>query len=96
MGIETAPPDVEESTEPPIRAYTQHDFQHHNHPRDVKDTIDIEKAVHSHGQASDEVTTRHSENDPSSTDNAHTIEPSRLSALLDVNFQYVSSCSVSR
>ncbi|KAL4806217.1 hypothetical protein BDV18DRAFT_139009 [Aspergillus unguis] len=76
MGIETTPLDVEESTEPPICAYSQHD-QDHNHPSDVKDTLDIEKAE----------STSDSEN-TSPIDYAHTIEPSHLSAILDVNLQH--------
>ncbi|KAL4920649.1 hypothetical protein BDW62DRAFT_162019 [Aspergillus aurantiobrunneus] len=94
MGIDTAPLDVEESTEPPICAYLQeHNPQHHSHSRDVKDTLDIEKAAYSQGQSLDEAlqatTSGHSGQDlPSPTDHAHTIDPSSLSAILDVDLQH--------
>ncbi|KAL4884254.1 hypothetical protein BJY04DRAFT_215681 [Aspergillus karnatakaensis] len=95
MGIETAPLDVEESTEPPICAYSrEHKSQHHNHPGDVKNTHDSEKAVQPQEKApphktQQATTTRHSEEDDTSpTHYAHTIEPSRLSAILDVDFQH--------
>ncbi|KAL4873912.1 hypothetical protein BDV12DRAFT_67 [Aspergillus spectabilis] len=96
MGIETSPLDVEESTEPPICAYSQeHKSQHHSHSSDVKDTHDIEKAVHPQEKAPPQnetqqtSTTRDSEQDlPSPTHYAHTIDPSRLSAILNVDFQH--------
>ncbi|KAL5336585.1 hypothetical protein BJX70DRAFT_372346 [Aspergillus crustosus] len=95
MGIETSPLDVEESTEPPICAYSrEHKSQHHNHPGDVKDTHDIEKAVYPQETAppQDETqtsTNRDSKQDlPSPTHHAHTIDPSSLSAILNVDFQH--------
>lgn len=93
MGIETAPLDVEEATEPPICAYSQeHKSQYHSHPRDVKDTHDIEKASPLPEQADE--TVRHPGQDlPSTSDHAHTIDPSSLSAILNVDLQCVAlSC----
>ncbi|KAL2844730.1 hypothetical protein BJY01DRAFT_185509 [Aspergillus pseudoustus] len=96
MGIDTSPLDVEESTEPPICAYTrEHNSQHRNHPRDVKDTPDIEKPAHSQPQAPSEDKTRQTttnrdfEHDLSGpTHHAHTIEPSSLSAILNVGLDH--------
>ncbi|KAL2817280.1 hypothetical protein BDW59DRAFT_152739 [Aspergillus cavernicola] len=94
MGIDTSPLDVEESTEPPICAYSQeHISQHHNHPGDVK-TPDIEKAVYSQQappQDSTQQTTinHHSKHElPSPTHHAHTLDPSSLSAILNVDIQH--------
>ncbi|KAL4778485.1 hypothetical protein BJX76DRAFT_362687 [Aspergillus varians] len=96
MGIETAPLDVEESTEPPICVYSQeHQSQHHSHPRDVKDAHDIEKAAYPEGQAqlqdkAEQITpVCHTVQDlPSSADHAHTLGPSSLSGILDVDLQH--------
>ncbi|KAL4933047.1 putative potassium/sodium P-type ATPase [Aspergillus undulatus] len=95
MGIDNAPLDVEESTEPPICAYTQeHNSQHHSHPRDVKDTPDLEKAAsHRPGKSLDEhhpaTPTRHFEEHLSTpTEHAHTVDPSSLSAFLGVDLQH--------
>ena len=94
MGIETAPLDVEEATEPPICAYSQeHKSQHHNHPRDVKDTHDIEK-VSTLPEQADETVRRPEKDLPSTSDHAHTIDPFSLSAILNVDLQcvYLSFC----
>ncbi|RDW74407.1 putative potassium/sodium P-type ATPase [Aspergillus mulundensis] len=88
MGIETAPLDVEESTEPPICAYSQeHNSPDHNRPGDVKDAHDIEKAAGPPDETPP--TAHHSEHDlPNPTDHAHIITPSSLSAILDVDLQH--------
>lgn len=90
MGIEIAPLDVEEATEPPICAYSQeHKSQYHSHPRDVKDTHDIEKASPLPEQADE--TVHHPEKGlPSTSDHAHTIDPSSLSRILNVDLQCVA------
>jgi Na+-exporting ATPase len=97
MGIDTSPLDVEESTEPPICAYSrEHNSQDHNHPGDVKDTLDIEKAAHSQPQAPSKEGTQQIETDSdlepdisSPTHYAHTIEPPSLSTILNVDLEYV-------
>jgi hypothetical protein len=101
MGIDTSPLDVEESTEPPICAYSrEHNSQDHNHPGDVKDTIDTEKTAHSQPQASPKEETQQIETNSclesdhsSPTHYAHTIEPPSLSRILNVNLEYVSCTS---
>ncbi|KAL5047665.1 hypothetical protein BDW71DRAFT_206410 [Aspergillus fruticulosus] len=89
MGIETAPLDVEETTEPPICGYShEHNLQDHNRSGDVKDAHDIEKAA---GKPLDESdpTAHHPKQDlPVSADHAHIISPSSLSAILDVDLQH--------
>ncbi|KAL4903888.1 hypothetical protein BDW74DRAFT_34886 [Aspergillus multicolor] len=89
MGIETTPLDVEESTEPPICAYSQeHNSKDHNHPGDVKDSHDIEKVAR---PPPDEThsTAQHSEHNlPNPADHAHIISSSSLSAILDVDLQH--------
>ncbi|KAL4981066.1 hypothetical protein BDW66DRAFT_123851 [Aspergillus desertorum] len=89
MGIETAPLDVEETTEPPICGYShEHNLQDNNRFGDVKDAQDTEKAA---GKSFDESqhTADHSKQDLSgSVDHAHIISPSSLSEILDVDFQH--------
>ncbi|CEL04679.1 Putative Ca2 transporting ATPase [Aspergillus calidoustus] len=101
MGIDTSPLDVEESTEPPICAYSrEHNSQDHNHPGDVKDTIDTEKTAHSQPQASPKEETQQIETNSclesdhsSPTHYAHTIEPPSLSRILNVNLDHGLSSS---
>ncbi|KAL5002891.1 hypothetical protein BDV10DRAFT_156509 [Aspergillus recurvatus] len=89
MGIETAPLDVEEATEPPICGYShEHNLQDHSRSGDVKGAYDIEKAA---GKPPDEsqLTAHYSKQDLlGSADHAHIISPSSLSAILDVDLQH--------
>jgi hypothetical protein len=92
MGIETAPLDVEESTEPPICGHShKHHLQDHNRSGDVKAALDSEKAATNLSDEPGSIA-YHSEQDlPASADHAHILSPSSLSALLKVDLQYVSS-----
>ncbi|KAI9369882.1 hypothetical protein BJX61DRAFT_517786 [Aspergillus egyptiacus] len=100
MGIDTSPLDVEESTEPPICAYSRDNSQDHNPPGDVKSTHDIKKTGCSQQVPPQDSThapkTRHSEHDiHSPAHHAHTIDPTSLSAVLDVDLQHgLSSAEV--
>ncbi|KAL4753094.1 hypothetical protein BDW72DRAFT_44613 [Aspergillus terricola var. indicus] len=89
MGIETAPLDVEESTEPPICGYShKHHLQDHNRPGDVKAAHDTEKAATNLSNEPKSIA-YHSEQDlPASTDHAHIISPSSLSTILKVDLQH--------
>jgi hypothetical protein len=92
MGIETAPLDVEESTEPPICGYShKHPLQDHNRSRDVKDALDSEKAATTLSDEPESIAYNSEQDLPASADHAHILSPSSLSALLKVDLQYVSS-----
>lgn len=93
MGIETSPPDVEESTEPPICPCTdKHTSVPSNHICEVKAELGVEKLEY---PATLEFSTPNlieSANaafgdDESSAHCAHTLPPERLASLLQVDIQ---------
>jgi Na+-exporting ATPase len=96
MGIETSPPDVEESAEPPICPYTkEHNLQANDSPSDVKADHGAEKQPQRQNPSPPP---RFSPTGPpcqqelgSPLHHAHTIEPAQLAALLDVNTRYALS-----
>ncbi|KAF7587315.1 hypothetical protein BBP40_007400 [Aspergillus hancockii] len=92
MGIETSPPDVEESTEPPICPYPkEHNLQANNSPSDVKEVYDAAKQPQGQTPTSPQFSSagplsQHGLGSP--LHYAHTIEPAQLAVLLDVNISH--------
>jgi Na+-exporting ATPase len=93
MGIETSPPDVEESTEPPICPFTdKHTSVSSNHTCEVETGLGVEKLEY---PATLEVSKPQSYksanaafgNDESSAHSAHTLSPEQLARLLQVDVQ---------
>ncbi|KAE8146938.1 hypothetical protein BDV25DRAFT_43570 [Aspergillus avenaceus] len=89
MGIETSPLDVEESTEPPICPYKGH-LQANHSPTNVKPEHDPEKDPKRQASTTQSTASDHSRqlDTPSPTHHAHTIDPTRLAALLDVDIRH--------
>ncbi|KAF5855770.1 hypothetical protein ETB97_008450 [Aspergillus alliaceus] len=92
MGIETSPPDVEESTEPPICPYQKEPSLHPSiHPSDVKIDYDPEKRTwhkdpELFGPSPTDI--RRQEDLRALLQYAHTIDSGQLAVLLDVNSRY--------
>jgi Na+-exporting ATPase len=94
MGIETSPPDVEESTEPPICPFTdRHTSISSNHTCEVKAELGADKLEY---PATLEVSTPQpyktanaafNNDDESSAHCAHTLSPEQLATLLQVDVQ---------
>ncbi|KKK20747.1 hypothetical protein AOCH_006326 [Aspergillus ochraceoroseus] len=101
MGIDTSPPEVEESTEPPICAYSEEqNLQQTRSLGDVKASRDIEKTQYSANPTTLQHETRQtpSNHDPKSdlpgpSHYAHTIDPPGLSQLFNVHLQIGLSSS---
>ncbi|KAE8363545.1 hypothetical protein BDV27DRAFT_6634 [Aspergillus caelatus] len=92
MGIETSPPDVEESTEPPICPYKKESkSQPNNHPSDVKQDPQAETRT----QEQNPTSLKFAPNSSTRQDDfrsllqyAHTVEPEQLAVLLDVDARH--------
>ncbi|KAH3265874.1 hypothetical protein KXW23_002565 [Aspergillus fumigatus] len=93
MGIETSPPDVEESTEPPICPCTdKHTSVPSNHICEVKAELGVEKLEYPATLEFSTPNLSKSANaafgdDESSAHCAHTLPPERLASLLQVDIQ---------
>ncbi|KAB8221530.1 hypothetical protein BDV33DRAFT_76365 [Aspergillus novoparasiticus] len=92
MGIETSPPDVEESTEPPICPYPKESkSQPNNHPSDVKSDPETEDGAPEHSPTSFDSASNNSTRQQdfcSLLQYAHTIDPEHLAVILDVDVRY--------
>ncbi|KAF7128249.1 hypothetical protein CNMCM5793_002791 [Aspergillus hiratsukae] len=98
MGIETSPPDVEESTEPPICPFTdKHTSVSSNHTCELKTGLSAEKLEYAatlevstpepYNSSLQSANTAVGNDDEGSTHCAHTLSPEHLARILQVDVQ---------